>query len=311
VPQRALLLVNRKSRQGATSIDNAVARLKNRGIDVIEGAPDTPEQIPELIRRHAKEADCVIVGGGDGSMNAAASALAETGLPLGVLPMGTANDLARTLSIPLDILQACDVIADGVTHRIDLGEVNGRYFFNVANIGLGAHVARHLSSGLKQRWGILSYARSLIKAVRSFRPFHAEIVCDGERRRVKTMQIAVGNGRHYGGGMTIAEQASIDDRQFCLYSIDPLPFLSLLRLARVFRTGQFEDWHPVYVRQGKHIEIHTRRAMAVTADGEFVSRTPAIFSLVPGAVQVYVPASYFEDKQEISNAAQKQSATGT
>jgi diacylglycerol kinase (ATP) len=310
VPKHALLIINRKSRCGTADIEAGIRCLKNRGIEIIEGKPERPEQIPQLIHRYANEADCVIVGGGDGSMNAAASALVDTGLPLGVLPMGTANDLARTLNIPIDIELACAVIAEGLLHRIDLGSVNGHYFFNVANIGLGVDAKHYLSPELKQRWGVLSYARGLIKAIKSFRPFHADIVCDGKRHRVRSIQIAVGNGRHYGGGMTIAEEASIDDHRFFLYSLEPLRLWDMLKVAPVFRAGRFDERHPVHLAQGKAIEIITRKAKAVTADGEFVTRTPAKFEMLAGAVAVFVPASYFEEKQEPIHATQKQSTTG-
>lgn len=303
MPKRALLIVNRKSRCGADDVDAGIEVLKNRGITIIEGNLERPDQIPELIYRHRHEIDCVIIGGGDGSMSAAAPALLDTGLPLGLFPMGTANDLARTLKIPTDIEQAGAIIATGVLHRIDLGSVNGRYFFNVANIGLGVQVMQNLSPELKKRWGVISYARSLIRAVKQFRPFHAEVICDGRRRRLRSIQIAVGNGRHYGGGMTIAEQASIDDHRFYLYSVEPLGLWELLKLAPAFRTGRFEGRSPVDIEQGRNIEIITRRSMAVTADGELVTRTPARFKILAGAINVFVPASYLGDKEEVTYAA--------
>jgi diacylglycerol kinase (ATP) len=303
VPKRALLIINRNSRSGTTNADTVIDRLRSHAIDIIEGHPTKGIGIADLILRHRSAVDCVIVGGGDGSMNAAAPALVRTRLPLGVLPLGTANDLARTLTIPNDPVQAADVIADGVLHRIDLGRVNDRYFFNVANIGLGAQVTHHLSGDLKRRWGVVSYAHGLMCAVREFRPFRAEIAVDGRRRTVRSIQIAVGNGRHYGGGMTIAAQATIDDRQFCLYSLEPRPLWGLLKLFPVLRSGAFEERHPVDIEQGRQIEIITRRPMPVTADGELVTRTPARFSMAAGAVSVYVPTSYFEDRQEKTHAA--------
>lgn len=304
MPKRALLIVNRQSRGGGQAdMEAVIARFEMLGIHILKNYFESPRHIVEAIRRYRNDVDCVIIGGGDGSMNAAAPALVETNLPLGILPTGTANDLARTLKIPLDLQQAADIIARGLLHRIDLGCVNGHYFFNVANIGLGVHVTQHLSPELKKRWGILSYARSLIKAIKQFRPFHAEIVCDGRRRRVRSIQIAVGNGRHYGGGMTIAERASIDDHYFFLYSIEPLRLWEMIKFAPAFRAGRFEDWHPVDIDKGKSIEVITRKPMSVTADGEFVTRTPASFSMLASAVDVFVPDSYFDDKQETSHAA--------
>src|ERR671926_181555 len=90
----------------------------------------------DLLRERGRAFDLVMLGGGDGTMNAAASALVEIGRPLAVLPLGTGNDLARTLGIPLDPLAAAEVAAAGRTRRIDLGLVNGRPFFNVACVGL-------------------------------------------------------------------------------------------------------------------------------------------------------------------------------
>lgn len=305
MPKRALLVVNSKCRGGDTDIGPIVDCLKRLGIETLPWKIDRPEQIPQMIHRHAADVDCVIIGGGDGSMNAAAPALIETRLPLGVLPMGTANDLARTLQIPDDIGQASEVITDGLLHKIDLGRVNGRYFFNVANIGLGVHVTHQLSPELKQRWGIFSYARGLFKALKSFRPFRADIVCDGRQQRVRSIQIAVGNGRHYGGGMTIAENASIDDHRFFLYSIEPLGLWEMLKFAPSLHAGRFAEHHPVAVEEGRRIQINTNRAMSVTADGEVVTRTPAVFDIIAGAVKVFVPQAYFDHRQELPHVAQR------
>lgn len=304
MPKRALLIINRKSRNGTSDLQTIVERLKQGGVDVLPWALDRPEQIPEMIRRHAADVDLAVIGGGDGSLNAAAPALIETRLPLGVLPMGTANDLARTLQIPVDIGQASDIIAGGLLHRIDLGRVNDRYFFNAAHIGLGVHAQEHLSPDLKRRWGVFGYARSLFKAISSFRPFHADIVCDGRRKRVRSLQISVGNGRHYGGGMTISEEASIDDRLFFLYSIEPLSVWELVKYAPAFRAGRFENYHPVDIERGRSIRITTSRTMRVSADGEVVSRTPVTFDMIAGAIKVVVPPAYLESRKEEVHVAQ-------
>lgn len=305
VRKRALLIVNRKSRNGASDLQTVTERLKRNGLDLLPWTLDRPEQIPEMILRHAADVDLAVVGGGDGSLNAAAPALIQTRLPLGVLPMGTANDLARTLQIPIDLELACDVITDGVLHKIDLGRVNGRYFFNAAHIGLGVQARAHLSPDLKQRWGVFGYARSLFRALQSLRPFAADIVCDGRRKRVRSIQIAVGNGRHYGGGMTISEHASIDDRLFFLYSIEPLGVWELVKFAPAFRAGRFEERHPVDIEQGRSIRIATSRTMIVSADGEAVTRTPAAFDMIAGAVNVFVPATYLEERKEVLHVAQR------
>jgi diacylglycerol kinase (ATP) len=229
--------------------------------------------------------------------------LIDTGMPLGILPMGTANDLARTLQIPLDLMEASDVIGKGAVHHVDVGCVNGHYFFNVANIGLGVMAKRFLTPDLKRRWGIFSYARCLIKAIREFQPFHADIDCDGRKRRVRSLQIAVGNGRHYGGGMTVAEDASLEDARFHLYSIRPLKWWSLAKIGPALRSGEFGPDDPVDIASGFRITLRTRKPMPITADGESIAMTPAQFTMIPKAVKIIVPAHYLERKQELDHAA--------
>lgn len=305
--RRALLIVNPNSRNGASDIDAVQACLVGAGIEVVQPDLQAARGIAELIRRHRAEVELVIVGGGDGSMNAAAPALIETGLPLGVIPLGTANDLARTLSIPVDVEQACAVIAADRRHRIDLGLVNGHPFFNVAHIGLGAHVTHGLTARAKQRWGALAYLAALAGALHAMHAFRADIVCDGKRRRLRAIQLAVGNGRYFGGGSTVAAPARIDDGCFFLCSVSPLGWRELLAAllrAPALRAGRFEAQDPVYVEQGRRIEVHTTRRMAVSADGEIVAHTPVCFELVPAALEVFVPAAYFADREEVCNAAQ-------
>jgi len=287
--QRALLIVNRRSRQGGANLQAPLRALQAHGIQSVEEYSDSAGQIAQLIRRHRETIDRVIIGGGDGTMNCAAPALLEADLPLGILPMGTANDLARTLEIPTDLAKACEVIGAGRLLRIDLGRVNGRYFFNAASIGLGAQVTRRLSREIKSRWGALGYARTVYDAAKTARSFSAAITCDGATHHVHSMQIAVGNGRFYGGGMNISVDAAIDDERLDLYSLKPLTLWQLIRLAPALRAGHHRDLQSVLVLHGREIEVRTHRSKSVTTDGELTTRTPARFEVVPKALSVYVP----------------------
>ncbi|MBY0432027.1 MAG: lipid kinase, partial [Rhodospirillales bacterium] len=123
-------MINRKSRSGSADLSEAQLRLEARGIQLVRLPANCPEELNGALTVHGGGADLVILAGGDGTLNAAAEGLLRCGRPLGILPMGTANDLARTLGIPTDLAGACDVIAQGRTRTIDLGWVNGKHYFN-------------------------------------------------------------------------------------------------------------------------------------------------------------------------------------
>lgn len=287
--KRGLLLVNRHSRRGQETLDQVINELQMLGFELFEESSAKPQQLPNIIRSYRDRVDIVIIGGGDGTLNAAIEGLLDTQLPLGILPLGTANDLARTLSIPQSIPQACQVIATGDKQRIDLGQVNHKYFFNVASLGLSVQITKQLDKKFKRTWGVLAYAMTALKVIWKARPFSAEIRLQGESFHVKTVQIAVGNGRYYGGGMAVAEDATIDDQRLDLYSLECQHWWQILLWLPAMKLGTHSGWDGVRTLQGKEFEIHTRRHLPINADGEIVTQTPAKFSLVPKALTVIVP----------------------
>jgi YegS/Rv2252/BmrU family lipid kinase len=289
---RALLIVNRGSRGGTTDLSAALEALAAHGLTVRSRTFERPEEIASTIRAEAPNVDLVVLAGGDGTMNAAADALVDCGLPFGILPIGTANDLARTLAIPSDLAAAAAVIGAGRRHRIDLGEVNGKHYFNAASIGLSAEVTRHHTKERKRRYWLFAYVLSLRDAWRTTRPFRATLTCDGQRRRLRAIQVTVGNGRHYGGGMTVSEDAAIDDGRLDVYCLQAGSLWRLLALFPALRLGRLRRRESVHVTRGRTVELRTRRAMPINTDGELTTHTPAQFRVVPGALAVFVPASY-------------------
>ncbi|WP_265094641.1 diacylglycerol kinase family protein, partial [Enterobacter hormaechei] len=113
--------------------------------------------VTRVIRELTGVVDAIVVGGGDGSINAVLEGALAARLPLGILPLGTANDLARTLGIPPDPVAAAGIIQAGYLRQIDLGRVNGHLFANVASLGLSVELTRRLTGALKRRWGRLGY----------------------------------------------------------------------------------------------------------------------------------------------------------
>jgi diacylglycerol kinase (ATP) len=289
--KRGLLLRNPKARRGQESLEPVLRRLEAGGLDV---TVETFEALPEIARdivrlRHI--ADLVIVCGGDGSVSSAALAAMESRLPLGIIPMGTANDLARTLEIPMDLVEAAAVIARGETRPVDVGTVNGYAFFNVASLGLSSELAQSLDPALKKRFGRLGYAVAALKVLTRASHFSARITEKGRTTAVKTYQIAVGNGRHYGGGNVVEESAEIDDGHLDLYSLEMKNLWKLALMLRSFRSGTHGAWREVRTARCVEFDIETRKPMPINTDGEIVTATPAHFKVHPKAIAIFAPSA--------------------
>lgn len=286
---RALLLVNRHSRQGQERYQEAINCLTQLGFKIITESTENATQLGKFIRHYQEEIDLVIIGGGDGTLNAAIEAIIETQLPLGILPLGTANDLARTLAIPNSLPEACKIIAAGNLRRIDLGWVNNKYFFNVASLGLSVNITQQLTKEIKRRWGILAYAVIALKVIWRSRPFSAEIRINDQSFLVKTVQIAVGNGRYYGGGMAVVHDAAIDDQRLDLYSLEMDHWWQILPLLPAMRRGRHIQWPYVRALYGQEITVYTRKPHSINTDGEITTYTPAVFRVIPEAIAIFVP----------------------
>lgn len=295
--RRALFVVNPRARRGAGGHAAVRRRLEEGGIALLDvpwtagarGAGGADSALSELLRRRSGDADLVVVGGGDGTLNSAARGLYDTQLPLGILPLGTANDFARTLGIPADPLAAADLIVAGAPRAIDLGEVNGHLFLNVASIGFSADLARALTAEAKRRFGVLGYGVVAARLLWQSRPFTAFIEHDGRVETVRTLQVSVGNGRYYGGGLAIAADATADDGALDFYSLEVAHWWHLLALLPSLRRGTLGQWKEVRSFRTTSVVVRTSRPRAVNTDGELVTFTPATFGVRRGAIRVYAP----------------------
>ena len=283
-----LLLINPAARRGESDISDITAQLESLGRVLSPPAGDVAGT-RAAIAEYGPGVARVVIGGGDGSVSAVLPALLAADRPLGVLPLGTANDFARSLGIR-DPAHALEVVVQGLSRRVDVGLVNGRPFLNAVGIGLGPRINADLAREAKARFGVLSYLLSFLRHARAERSVRAEIVCDGRSSRVRTLQITVGNGIHYGGGMTVAEDASLEDGLLDVVSIHPQRAWQILLQGGALRRGKVEDAPRVDVFRGERVEVRTHRPLDVTADGERVTQTPIECRIMRAALTVYVPA---------------------
>ena len=285
-----LILINPASRSGGTLSDQlqaGIARLREDGWDVVLKESQGPEDAATAIRD--TQADLVALGGGDGTISGCAKALLERGGPFAVLPMGTANDLARSLGIE-SLEQAFSAILAGATSPIDLGQLGDDYFFNVANLGLGVQVTEALTPEVKRRWGVLSYLKAFSEALTRRHQFKVRLDIDGRQFRFRSMQLAVGNGRFYGGGNVVDERATIKDGRLHLYSLKPQSVVELFSLAPFLRVGRHRASGRIFTESGRVVKIETSPSgMGVHADGEPVARTPVTIQVHREALEAVVP----------------------
>lgn len=291
---RYLLIVNPNAGEGPRARDAVMDHFGAGGDTVDEIAADDPEQTRQAIRTACQSdaaPDALIIAGGDGTLFHLAPALLDAARPFGIIPVGTANDLARTLGLPRNLRDAAQVISDGHRRKIDVGQVNDQPFFNVATIGFGAAVAKLHGGPAKRLLGVLNYPLAWWSAYRATRPFRATIRIDEKSIRRRCVQIAVGSGRFYGGGLSLSADASIEDGWLRFYLVKPVGVFGWLRLLPILHKGTLDHATETVTGAAHVVEIKTGRSRPINVDGEVVEKTPARFTISPAGATVFVPQS--------------------
>ncbi|MFF0631633.1 diacylglycerol/lipid kinase family protein [Nocardia sp. NPDC004151] len=290
--------------KGALVAVEAANRFAEFGVEVTEILGDSAAESERLVRKALADPDArpdaVVAAGGDGLVGVVLQALVGTGVPLGLIPGGTGNDLARELGVPDDTAAAVATILDGRTRAIDLGTVeteeSGRaiWFATVTGTGLDARVTLRANA---LRWpnGPMRYtvAALLELAGKLAVPYRIELTGspdhpDGTVLELDAVMVAVGNTRTYGGGMLITPDAQIDDGLLDLTVVGAMSRLEMLRLLPTLSSGKRID-HPAAVQyQAREIRLTAPGAPA-TADGDPAGLLPALFRAHAGALDVLVP----------------------
>lgn len=285
--RRVLLLGNPRARQGELA-SALVERLERLGLEVIFAEPDGIEALDRTIRSIGPEVHRIVIAGGDGSIAAALPALLDTGTPLVVLPLGTANDTARNLELPADQADQLALAAGGRVGWIDIGLANGRPFLNAVSLGIGAAVAALHRGEAKRYFGILNYLRALYLAFRRIRPFNVQISADGVTHHGRFVHLAVVNGRFHGGGLEPNPSSNLVDGLLDLYAVKGGPVIELMRLLAALRIKGAAS-EQLFRLRARRLTITTNRPRSVNVDGELALRTPLQLSIMPKALAVVVP----------------------
>ncbi|WP_413558616.1 lipid kinase [Bdellovibrio sp. HCB209] len=285
-----LVFVNPKARQGNQLDADIKNWLKDQGFNVLNSSFDPrKDKIVDIISKHQNDNPIVLVGGGDGSVNAALPALVKHQLPLLLVPLGTANNLARSLEIPTDPLKAVALSVEGQIKSIDVGLANDIPFVNVIGLGLSTQVNRMVRAEMKKWLGVFAFVFTALKVALRMTPFRIVLECDGKFHKAYTWQLTVCNGRNYGNGLVIHEEASLEDETLHALSTEVKKWWHGFALLPSLMRGKFKERHPVTVLAGKSMLIHTKRPMHVDVDGDIKTKTPVKLAVQPRALQIFVP----------------------
>ncbi|MER8087534.1 diacylglycerol kinase [Streptomyces sp. NPDC058316] len=284
------------SGRGARAAQPAASALRDAGFSVRtvlgEDADDALRRAREAV---AGGTGALIAVGGDGMMSLALQAVAGTTTPLGVVAVGTGNDFARALGMPIRDPAAAgrlaaEALKGGVVREIDLGRVGERWFGSVLASGFDSRVN---DRGNRMRWvgGRFKYDLAILAELAAFRPIPYRVRLDGGPvREIEATLIAVGNGSTYGGGMRICADAAMDDGLFDVTVVGDCSRTTLLKVfPRVYKGTHLS--HPrVTVHRVTSIELAAAGVTAY-ADGEQLGALPLTATCVPGAVRVLAPGS--------------------
>ena len=234
---------------------------------------------------------CVAVGG-DGTINEVVNGLPD-GLPLAIIPMGTANVLARELRLPLnDPVAACEVLRECEPQPMDLGWCNGRRFCLMAGIGFDAAAVRDVVPNIKDLLGAPAYVLSGLKALAEMPgPIRYRLTLPDRQVVARGMMLVVANAAGYAGPLQLAPMARLDSGclDVCLF-VDKSRLGFLGQLWNVLQHRQMEDPQFKYFH-ATELTVATSPSAAVQLDGDYFCRTPVTLRVLPGAVQVVRPAT--------------------
>jgi diacylglycerol kinase (ATP) len=292
--RRAVLLVNTRSRRGRDHFEMVAQRLAAAGFTLLaQYGVERPERLPQILAEAVDlRPDLLVAGGGDGTISETARHLAHRDVALGLLPLGTTNNFARTLGVPLDVNGAVALLADGKVADVDLGEAAGRIFTNLVSIGLSAQVAEHVPHRLKRRLGRIAYPLTALWHLPSHRSFTAVVTAGSEVRRVRTHQLNIANGNSHAGN-PIARDGSADDRLLIVYALGRHGRRHLLgATVRHLLTGRLRTVEGSPFLAASEVLVETDPPLALDVDGEVLGRTPVRVRILPNALRVMVARSF-------------------
>ncbi|SIO42995.1 lipid kinase, YegS/Rv2252/BmrU family [Singulisphaera sp. GP187] len=306
--QRAFVILNPVAGQGAAAaVRQALAEAFSNSGEGAEAPYTIHETAPgEAIATRVREAaeqegyDLIVAGGGDGTVSAVANGLVGSETPLGILPLGTANVLARELGIPIDLKGACQLLAGAHTvTAIDAMKVEDQCYFTQVGVGIDAMMIRDTDRESKRRFGRTAYLWTAFTRLLGFQPRRFLIESDGQSVRSRASQVVVANSGILGQPpFRWGPDIRPDDGRVDVCIVRARSFWNYVTLSWHVVLGQHkQDANVRYLTAQQHVVIATtKRPLPVQADGEIIGETPVTVTVVPHALHVIVPRTAGSDQ---------------
>jgi YegS/Rv2252/BmrU family lipid kinase len=292
-----LVLVSSPRAGGAGKMQRARNAIARHGLGVAASLQvDQLDRLPRLLEKMGSSQVVVVAAGGDGTVGAVADAIYGTDALMGILPLGTSNDFARSLEIPMGLESAVRLLARGPIRQVHLGRLSAdgrrpRHFVHAAATGLNVAFARFATRGdLRQRLGRLTYAAAAALALRERPVFDCEVEYQGRVERLNLVHLSVVNAPVFGGFLDLRlPRSSLEDQSLLVIMIEHLPIRRLLRSALYPALGLHRSIRGFRSFAVSDLVVRPSQSMDVTLDGELVGKLPGRFSVVPSALRVLAP----------------------
>ncbi len=237
----------------------------------------------------ADKPDAIVSLGGDGTHHYVLNGMAGSEIPLGIIPAGSGNDLAKGLGIPTQARAAAETLLAGNTRRIDLGRVGSTVYGCIAGAGFDSVVTRYANERVRRLRGSWAYAWSILRCLELYRPEPLKIVSDAQEFAGDVVFAVVGNNVSYGGGIHLAPRAKLDDGLLDVCIVPYMGKLELLQWVRRAYRGEHLRHPRIVYFQARKVSLSSTSRLELFGDGEFMQELPATIEIVPKALSVIVP----------------------
>ena len=289
---RIINLVNPAAKRGQARrlLARALEVFRRQDVHFDVSESQSSRHLMELARRAREEKpDLIVSAGGDGTHHYVINGLFGSEIPVGMLPMGTGNDFAKGVGMPMDVHAAAATLLNCPVREIDLAQAGAAVYGCIAGVGFDSTVTRYANEHARWLSGSLAYTWSLLCCMPEYRPQQLEITADGESFSEEVLFAVVGNNSSYGGGIRLTPRARLDDGILDICIVPYLSRLELLRwVPRAYR-GQHLNHPRIKYLHARKITLRATSRMELFGDGEFLQELPATIEVLPSALRVIAP----------------------